>query len=290
MIKGAKMLRRSATVILLVTMFFSAAFAAAKSLGTIEETLAYADESYANNNIPLEERKSIMEEVVKAADKYSDNYEVQWRTARTIYVYADMLYEHFQLGNYEKALVEHKIKDVDDVISESQDLTSSESRSLLDLGTLGRKYADKAVELNPNGVEGHYYNAMSIATYAFGKSIVKALLEGLGSKYQEHLDKAIEINKDFMDGYIYLAYGRYWYKLPWPKRSIKKSMSALRTALVYNSVNIITLDYLGDTYFKDGQIAEAEKCWKAVLSSTHATYHAEYIRDLAAAKLKFFGK
>ena len=284
------MLRRIAAVIATVIIFSSLMFAAEKSLETAAEVITYADEAYADKNIPLDERKNIMEAVVSAADKFADNYDVQWRAARMIYVYSDMLYEHFQLGNYEKALVDHKIDDVDDLISRSQDLTSSEAKSLVELGSLGRKYADKAVELNTNGVEGHYYNALSIATYAFGKSIVKALLEGLGSKYQEHLDRALEINKDFLEGYIYLAYGRYWYKLPWPKRSIKKSFVALKTALFYNPENIITLDYLGDAYYKDGKKAEAEKCWKAVLASTYQTYHAEYIRGLAAAKLKYFGK
>ena len=284
------MFRRAAAAVLVIIMFYGAIFAAAKSLGTPGEIISYADQTYADKNIPLDERKTIMDEVVSAADNFLDNYEVQWRAARTIYVYSDMLYEHYQLGNYEKALVKHKVTEVDDVINESQDLTSSQSKALLELGILGRKYADRAVELNPKGVEGHYYNAMTIATYAFGKSIVKALIEGLGSKYQRHLDTAMEIDKNFMDGYIYLAYGRYWYKLPWPKRSLKKSLTDLKTALEYNSSNIITLDYLGDTYYKDGQKAEAEKCWNSVLTSTYSTYQAEYIRDLAAAKLKYFGK
>jgi len=272
-----------------VILFYGIAFGSDRTPVTPEDFAVYADECYADKGLALVQRKEAMDKIVAAADKFGDNYGIKWRAAQAIYVYADSLYYGFQMNNYGKALSKKDITTVDDVIDYSQDLDSEQSKTLLELGTLGRKYADRAVELNPQGVEGHYYDAMSISIYAFGKSIVKALLEGLGPKYEEHLDAALKINKDYLDGSIFIAYGRYWYKLPWPKRSITKSFKYLEPGLAYNSQNIITLDFLGDSYYKDGQKQEAKKCWEGVLSSDKKTYRSENTKKLVEAKLKFFG-
>jgi tetratricopeptide (TPR) repeat protein len=284
------MLKRLAVAVAASVLLSNSLCSIEKSFEVAGDCVKYADENYANKSLKIEDRKNIMDEMVAAADKFADNYDVQWRAAQAIYVYADMLYFQYQVENYEAALAKNKIKDTDDVMCKSLDLSGEQSKSLLGLGVTARKYADKAVEINPEGVEGQYYNSMGIATYAFGKSIVKALLEGLGTKYQEHLDKAISVNKDYQDGILYTAYGRYWYKLPWPKKSLKKSLASLITAEKYNPENMMALDYLGDTLFAEGKKEEAVISWEKVLVSTHKTYQAEYIRKLVTAKLQYAKK
>ena len=265
-------------------------FAQEKVFVSTQDYITYEDSAYANKDLSIDQRKDVMNEMIKGADKFADNYDIAWRTVRAIYVYSDMLHYSYEVQNYEAALKKNDIKDTGDVISESEDLNSGQESALLDLGTTARKYADKAVAIKPDGVEGRYYDSMAIATYAFGKSIVKALLEGLGSKYQDNLDEALKINKDYDNGISYIAYGRYWYKLPWPKRSIKKSLAQLLIGEKYNPENIITLDFLGDTSYFDGRKEEALSYWQRALQSNYNCYQKEYVKKLVGAKLKYLEK
>lgn len=91
-------------------------------------------------------------------------------------------------------------------------------------GKLGMKYAEKAIELNPNGVEGHFYYGLCVGIYSDGVSIFRALKEGLKNKTQEHFEKAYAINKTYRDATPILALGRFWQVLPWPLRSKKKAL------------------------------------------------------------------
>jgi len=45
--------------------------------------------------------------------------------------------------------------------------------------------------------------------------------------------------------------GRYWYKLPWPKRNIKKSIACLEEAVASAPTNIRGHFYLAESYLKD---------------------------------------
>jgi tetratricopeptide (TPR) repeat protein len=46
------------------------------------------------------------------------------------------------------------------------------------------------------------------------------------------------------------AVGRYWYKLPWPKRNIKKSIGYLEEAVDSAPTNIRGHVYLAESYLK----------------------------------------
>jgi len=228
--------------------------------------------------------------MVQAADKWNDNYEALWRAAEAIYVYSDTLHKKYNVENYENALSKNQIKVAGDVLKRSNYLDSAQSSELLKFGIMARKYADKAVELKPEGPEGHYYDAMGIATYSYGKSIVKALLEGLAPKYERHLNEVIRSNKGYQNGILFIAYGRYYYELPWPKHSDKKSLEKLLLAEKYNPEDIRALDFLGDTCYDMGRKDDAVKYWTRVMNSTFKAHQGEYIKKLAQEKLKYAGK
>ena len=117
-------------------------------------------------------------------------------------------------------------------------------------GVEGMRYAKKALELNPQGIEGHYYYTLSLAQYSKGISIIKALAKGLGPDYEEHIGKALEIDKMYDYAGPLRAVGRYWYKLPWPKRDIKKSIGYLEEAVASAPTNIRGHVYLAESYLK----------------------------------------
>ena len=49
-------------------------------------------------------------------------------------------------------------------------------------GKEGMKYGEKAIQLNPGGVEGHYYYGLSVGIYSDGVSVFTALKEGAQGK------------------------------------------------------------------------------------------------------------
>ena len=97
-----------------------------------------------------------------------DDYEACWKIARS----------YFYLG---------------DRLPETKDLKDRHK----ELGEKGISYAERALKVNPEGIEGNYYYALSLAQYSIGISIVKALLKGLGPDYERHLEKALAINREY---------------------------------------------------------------------------------------------
>ncbi len=129
-----------------------------------------------------------------------------------------------------------------------------------EMGELGMPYGKKALTLNPGGIEGHYYYALCIAEYSIGISIVKALAKGLGPEYEKHVGKAIEMDRHYDGAGPLRAMGRYWYKLPWPKRDLKKSIRYLKEAAEAAPYSMRGRVYLAESYLKgdEKEVARVE--------------------------------
>lgn len=153
-----------------------------------------------------------------------DHYGACWKIARS----------YFYLG---------------DRLPETKELKDSHK----ELGELGMSYAKRALQVNPEGIEGHYYYALSLAQYSIGISIVKALVKGLGPDYERHLEKALAINKEYDYAGPLRAMGRYWYRLPWPKRDLKKSIYYLEQSVESAPLSMRGYVYLAESYLKDGK-------------------------------------
>lgn len=91
--------------------------------------------------------------------------------------------------------------------------------------------ADQAVAQDANRVEGQYMAAACIGAYSEGTGIVTALSQGLEGKFNGHLDKAISLNPRFLDCAPLIAKGRYFFKLPWPKRDLDKAAAEYQKAI-----------------------------------------------------------
>jgi len=158
----------------------------------------------------------------KALESDSANYETNWRISRSYFWLSD------QLGDEEGE--EHK-----------------------SWGELGLQYGKAALKQKPSGIEGHYYYALNLAQYGLGISIIKALVQGLGSEYEEQMKTVLQINKGYDDAGPLRAIGRYYYKLPWPKRDLKKSIEYLKEATRLSLWNCRGHVYLAESYLKDGK-------------------------------------
>ena len=165
-----------------------------------------------------------------------DDYEACWKIARS----------YFYLG---------------DRLPETKDLKDRHK----ELGEKGMSYAERALKVNPEGIEGNYYYALSLAQYSIGISIVKALLKGLGPDYERHLKKALAINKEYDYAGPLRAMGRYWYRRPWPKRDLKKSIYYLEESIERAPMCIRGYVYVAESYLKDGKKDHAKAALQKAL-------------------------
>lgn len=135
---------------------------------------------------------SILESIplyVKAVETNPDNYEANWKCARAHREYANLT-------------LELELEDWEDICKK--------------YGKDGMGYGEKAIELEPDKVEGQYYYGLCVASYSDGVSILKALREGLKGSTQDAFYAAYEIDKMFEDGGPILAIARFWHQLPFP--------------------------------------------------------------------------
>ena len=95
-------------------------------------------------------------------------------------------------------------------------------------GKEGMKFAQKAIALEPEKPEGHYFYGLNAGIYSDGVSILTALREGLKNKTQSGFEKAYALDKMYDKAGPILSIGRFWAVLPWPFRKTKKSLRFYR--------------------------------------------------------------
>jgi len=186
--------------------------------------LAQADALYERRDAPgaLDELRSRLEEAEKLAP---NDYEVLWRLARLYFWLSD----DPAIPNGEKSK----------------------------LGKRGWEYGERAIAANPARVEGYHFAAAGMGNYSLGIGIFRALREGIEGKFKDRLSHAEKIDPGYQKGAIQTAWGRFWFKLPWPKYDAKKSERALLAALKMNPDNVRAHVYLAELYHKERYEKEA---------------------------------
>ncbi|HET9754612.1 MAG TPA: hypothetical protein VFP52_16690, partial [Myxococcales bacterium] len=99
---------------------------------------------------------------------------------------------------------------------------------------LGKKAwdaGDKAVQADPGDVRGHYNAGVGIGLYSEGVGIITALSQGLEGKFRDRIQAAMRIDNGYLDGAPQVVWGRYFFKLPWPKRDVDESIKVLTAAV-----------------------------------------------------------
>ncbi len=194
--------------------------AAARQGPAVATLLEEADVAYARRDQPgaIDEIRTKLD---AAEQRAPNDYEVLWRLARLYFWLSD----DPALPNEEKSK----------------------------LGKKGWEYGEKAIAANPNRVEGYHFAAAGMGNYSLGIGIFRALREGIEGKFKDRLSKAEKIDADFQNGSIQTAWGRFWFKLPWPKYDARKSELALLAALKKNPDNVRARVYLADLYEKEGE-------------------------------------
>jgi hypothetical protein len=218
-----------------------------------EALLAELDAGYAKRDEPgaTDAMRAKLEDAVK---RWPQDYEVLWRMAR----------HQFWL-------------------SDDPDIDKKEKSRL---GKLGWEYGDRATAANGARVEGWYYAAAGMGNYALGIGVFTALRQGIEGKFKERLGRATQIDPNFEHGAIQTAWGRFWYELPWPKYSAKKSRHAFEDALKLNPDNVRAHVYLADLEQKEDEPAKARAELEKAVANPPGRYDAPEERRMQAVARK----
>jgi hypothetical protein len=211
----------------------------AASGGDLPSLLAEADAAYAARDEPgrLEELTAKLDEAEKQAP---EDYEVLWRKARLLVWISD-----------------------DPWLPEDE-----KSR----IGRQAWDYGDRAAAAAPARVEGHYFATLGMGNYSLGIGVLKALAKGIEGKFKERLSRAEAIDPGYQGGGIQTAWGRFYFKLPWPKYDGKKSEASFGRALERNPGNVRTHVYLADLHEKEDRPEKARAELEAAIASPAGAY------------------
>jgi hypothetical protein len=142
-----------------------------------------------------------------------------------------------------------------------------------ELGKKGWDLAERAIPLAPNDPAGHYWAAVGMGTYALGIGVMKALSQGIEGKFRERLGRAEQLAPGFERGGIGVAWGRFYERLPWPKRDRQKAAENLRRTLsLYNPASLRARVFLAETLLHDDQPMEAKHLLDEVAAATVGRY------------------
>lgn len=127
------------------------------------------------------------------------------------------------------------------------------------LGRKGWDAGDKAVAANASDVRGHYNAGVGIGLYSEGVGIITALSQGLEGKFRDRILAALRLDKDYLDGAPQVVWGRYFFKLPWPKRDVGQATKVLEEAVRTHPGNLRAKLYLADCYADGDKVEEGRK-------------------------------
>jgi tetratricopeptide (TPR) repeat protein len=245
-------LRRPLAVAVLISAALARAQSAPDAAGDVQERLARADAAWPTRDEPavIDRVRSDLEAAERTAP---DDYGVLWRLARL----------YFWISDDPNFPDDQKSK----------------------LGKTAWEYGDRATAVNPKGVEGWFYAAGGMGNYSLGIGVINALRQGIEGKFRERLSKAESIEPGYNAGGIFNAWGRFYYKLPWPKYDSHKSEANLLKAIKMNPDNVRARVYLAELYLKEDHPREARKLLEQAVSREPGRYDApEERRYQARAK------
>lgn len=225
------------------------------AMGVAADDLTQGDALYEKGG--LEGYKQSIDSYLNALKSDPESYDLNWRLARSYRRY----------GEEAKRQGIEGWKDI-----------------CADYGKIGMKYGEKAISLNNEGVEGHFYFGLSVGLYSDGVSIITALKEGLKGKTQSSFEKAYELDKTFDRSGPTVALGRFWAVLPWPLNDKKKAEKYLREGNKAAPGNIDGQLFLGEFLLDIGgekNTAEAKALLQKVAQSD-IKYYREKANGLLA--------
>lgn len=137
-------------------------------------------------------------------------------------------------------------------------------------------YGERAVKVNPKGVEGHYWLAVAYGKYGEAKGVMKSL--SLVSPIKREIYTALRTQREYEGAGAYRVLGRLFFKLPGLFGGDKdKALNYLQKGKELYPSNPLTRLYLAEVLFEKKKSAEAwaELDYLLSLTATEARWNPE---------------
>ena len=126
-------------------------------------------------------------------------------------------------------------------------------------GKLSWDYADKAIAANPKHPAGHYWATAGIGEFSTGAGMITAIRMGIEDRFKTYARAVIARGPRYEHGGGYRAMGRFYFKLPWPKRDLDKSIALLLKAVKAGPQKARNYAWLAESLIKEGEDKEARE-------------------------------
>jgi tetratricopeptide (TPR) repeat protein len=153
------------------------------------------------------------------------------------------------------------------------------------IGKTGMIYAEKAQKINPQGVEGYHWEAMSIGLYADGVSVVTAIKEGILGKTTRCIENAYKYGKSYDDWGPTFGMAMFYSQLPWPMKKMDKALKYFKeyeanSAHINDAKNRVAYSAQFISQLKGKEYVEFKDRVEKLLVELES-YEEPYYRDIA---------
>ena len=207
------------TLLLIVTIVCFSSMLFSQSA---EELISQADEMF-NEMKDMGTAQKALELYRQALGIATDKYEPYWKIARI----------HYYIGTHTKEKKDKRI-----------------------IFSQGVYHAKKAVDLEPEKPDGHYWLGVNNGKYGEVKGVMKSL--SLVKPIKESMYKIIEVDRSYEDGGADRVLGRVFFKVPGIAGGSKdKSLEHLEKSKEIGPEDPVTRVYLAETYLAKDRVEDA---------------------------------
>jgi tetratricopeptide (TPR) repeat protein len=122
----------------------------------------------------------------------------------------------------------------------------------------GVYYAEKAINLESEKPDGHYWHGVNNGKYGETRGVLKSLF--LVKPIKQAMNKVIEIDRSYEEGGPDRVLGRVYFKLPgFAGGSKEKSLEHLLKSKEYGPEDAVTRLYLAETYLELDEVDKAKE-------------------------------
>ena len=129
-------------------------------------------------------------------------------------------------------------------------------------GKTGWHFGKLMVRMKPKRAEGYVWSSMMMGHYARAGNIWRAIKNGFGHRITNMALESLKRNRKLYKGAAQRVLGRYYYRVPWPWRSYKKSYVYLVEANKLAPKNVQGIRYLAETSWALGKKSKARKLFR----------------------------
>ena len=218
---------------LLVSLVLAVALVSSSAaMGSEAEQLDRADRLWVVRHDPPRALQAL-EQLRTACEDHPDSYALHWRLSRLCFWLAD-------------------------------GTTDTDRKRLI--GKEGWDAGERAIVLNPSGIEGYYWAALTMGEHAKGLSIPEAMAANLEPRFTSYLDTVLAADEGYGRGGALRARACYWYSLPPLMRSYSRSLEYLQRSDELVPGHPRTLYYMAEVHAAMGHVDEARQAIDASLS------------------------